>query len=996
METEGLVLKQKRRWRRSAAGIGIALCMAVTMSSSGVFATDNVSSTQNSAASEDFFSKIPVLENAVSYQAYLEEHSLKGPGSAPITIEGSSFDKEQSEGASLGADGSTVVTAERGKVSWSVEVPNSGMYNVSLEYYPTEGKGSSIERDLLINGELPFKESSSLMFYRLWQDKDKTYLTQTGNQTFPSQVETPAWETALARDVNGFYTEPLKYYLEKGTNLITLRSVREPMEIRKMVLQPPEQPVSYSQYVDNYKTAGAVVMENEMVKIQAEEANLKSSPSFAPLNDRTSMKTEPYHPSNIIMNTIGGKSWANAGDWMEWTINVPKTGFYNIATRFKQGESRGLFVTRKLTINGAVPFKEAEDIRFQYKGQFQVSRMVDVEGQDLLFYFEEGENKIRLEASLGAFAQMINQVENSTAVLNNLYRDIVVITGVTPDKYRDYQFTQRIPHLVSTMEHEAAYLEVVLNELNNLTGGSDKTAVLSKTVLQLRDTIKKPDLLAKNLASFKDNITALGKWTLDIKPQPLTLDYIMLCGTNTKLPKAEGNFFQGTWHELQAFGGSFFNTFTPESSVDGKDVQELDVWVTTGRDQMEVIRRLINETFETQNNTKVSLKLVSADVLLPATFTGRGPDVAIQIGSTLPVNFAFRDAALDLTQFGDFEEVKGRFLQGAMDYFKYNGGYYALPDQMSFPVVFYRKDVLSELQIPVPDTWDDIISVIPMLQKNNMEVYLDTATQLTLGSAASVGNSKAVNSVFLSMLYQNGGTLYNADGSRCEIDQPIGVDVFKSWTEFYTKHSFPKEADFVTRFRVGEVPIGVVDYTTYNKLSVSAPEIRGVWDISPMLGTLQEDGSIRRDTPCITSASLIVKNSVDRRGTKDVSWEFLKWWTSEETQAKYAREMESVLGSSARYPVANVAALEQSSWPAGPLSVLTESLEWVKGVEQVPGSYITGRYIDNAFKAVINDDLNPTENLYEYADMINDELIKKRTEFGLEGEGASQTASAGK
>lgn len=928
-------------------------------------------------------SRIPKLETSISYKEFLEQHDGTGYGTQPVSISGSGFESlEDMPGGAASGEG--VQTMETGSVTWKLQVPAAGLYNLEVDYFPTAGKGATIERAVLINGALPYSEAGSVLFRRAWVDENKNYKEQEGNQVFPSQVESPQWMTQTLYDVNGFYREPLKFYFQKGENTLTLRSTAEPMEVKEIRLAVPQPLPEYRDYLEQKQAGGAEIIASASVKVQAEDALVKSSPSFYPLNNRTSVKTEPYHPSNIVMNTIGGSAWAETGDWIQWEVEVPKSGLYRIVTRFQQSESKGLFTTRKVSINGEIPFQEAEDVRFPYSGQFQVSALSDPNGRELLFYFEEGTNVISMEASLGAFSNMIKQVESSTSVLNSLYRDIVVITSTTPDKYRDYQFDIRLPQMVPTMQQEVENLGGVLTEMQRLAGGSDKTAVLSKTILQLKEMIQDQDAVAKNLTSLKDNITALGKWTLDIKSQPLTLDYLLLCGSGDPLPKAEGNFFQNVWHEIQAFAGSFTNDFTPVSANSQKESVTLDVWVTTGRDQMEVIRRLINETFESEENIKVNLKLVNADVLLPATFTGRGPDVAIQIGSTLPVNFAFRDAAYDLTGFPDFQEVSQRFLPGAMEYFQYGDGFYALPDQMSFPVLFYRKDILAELQVPVPDTWDDVISIVPYLQKGNMEIYLDTATQLTLGSAASVGNSKAVNSVFLSMLYQNDGELYNEDGSRCEIDQPIGVDVFKRWTEFYTKHSFPKEADFVTRFRIGEIPLGVVDFTTYNKLSVSAPEIRGVWDIAPIPGTLQADGTVRRDTPCITSASLIVKNSVERRGTLDASWEFLKWWTDANTQTQYAREMETILGPAARYPVSNLESFQQAAWPVGALKVLNSSLEWVRGVPQVPGSYITGRSIDNAFKAVINDSLSPNDNIFDYTEQINDEIKKKRVEFGLE------------
>jgi len=45
---------------------------------------------------------------------------------------------------------------------------------------------------------------------------------------------------------------------------------------------------------------------------------------------------------------------------------------------------------------------------------------------------------------------------------------------------------------------------------------------------------------------------------------------------------------------------------------------------------------------------------------------------------------------------------------------------------------------------------------------------------------------------------------------------------------------------------------------------------------------------------------------------------------------------------------------------------------------------MTGRYLDNAFRSVINNSADPKDALYDYVQMINDELAKKRREFGLD------------
>ena len=113
------------------------------------------------------------------------------------------------------------------------------------------------------------------------------------------------------------------------------------------------------------------------------------------------------------------------------------------------------------------------------------------------------------------------------------------------------------------------------------------------------------------------------------------------------------------------------------------------------------------------------------------------------------------------------------------------------------------------------------------------------------------------------------------------------------------------------------------------------------------------------------------------------AWKFMKWWASTETQVRFGREMEAVLGSSARYATANVEALKQLSWKTAQIEVLEKSLDETIGVPEVPGSYYTPRHVVNGTRKVINEKDDARETLIDYARKINEELKRKRQEFNL-------------
>jgi hypothetical protein len=51
---------------------------------------------------------------------------------------------------------------------------------------------------------------------------------------------------------------------------------------------------------------------------------------------------------------------------------------------------------------------------------------------------------------------------------------------------------------------------------------------------------------------------------------------------------------------------------------------------------------------------------------------------------------------------------------------------------------------------------------------------------------------------------------------------------------------------------------------------------------------------------------------------------------------------------------------------------------------EIPGGYITSRYICTAALLVINNGLVPREAIIDYNKMINDEVAYMRREFGLD------------
>ena len=140
------------------------------------------------------------------------------------------------------------------------------------------------------------------------------------------------------------------------------------------------------------------------------------------------------------------------------------------------------------------------------------------------------------------------------------------------------------------------------------------------------------------------------------------------------------------------------------------------------------------------------------------------------------------------------------------------------------------------------------------------------------------------------------------------------------------------------------------------------------------------DKNMKNISLSATTTSMIMKTTK----LPKQSWEFLKWFTGADAQYSYATAIENKLGTSGRYATANIEAFNKLSWSSDALKTLSKQREYAMSIEQVPGGYFLDRHINNIFRKVINESADVRETVNEYTRIINDELTKKRKEFGLE------------
>lgn len=924
----------------------------------------------------DYEALLDVVKDSDSYERYISGHEAVYPDKQ-VVVYGGDF-TDASEGFERLADyeglgNACALTLEEGSITYEIYVEQEGFYNLRLVYYPTAGKNNEIGRALSLNGEIPYDAAQYLEFTRIWQDADEITRDARDNDVRPKQEEAPSWISAYLRDSEGFYQEALCFWFEKGVNTLTFDSTQEPMVIGQIILEQEGRPVSYEAYRNANAQAGYTQSHAEPVRIQAEDALYKSHSTLYPITDRSSPLTEPQNAAKTRLNTIGGTNWSLNGRWITWEVEAPEDGLYEIAVKYRQNKNQGVTVVRTLYIDGEIPFEEAAQLQFYYNNSWKTAALGNGE-ESYEFYLTQGRHTLTLMVSLDEeLAEILRMTDECVTQLNAAYRQLLMVIGTSPDTMRDYQLDLKVPGALQILEQQYAVIQILEEKTKAYSEGSkgSQTATIQNLMNQLRIMTENPKRIAKQWSAFKENIVALSSWELSMKEQPLEIDYLIVQQPGEKLPRAKAGFFASLIFEIKKFAASFVEDYDSIGNVYGGEA--LDVWILAdstaitsqsggGRDQAMVIKDLVDNYFVPQTGIPVNVKLVNKDVLLSATLAGEGPDVALNVAGKEPVNYALRNAAVDLTQFEDFEEVASWFYEDALTQFTYNGGIYALPQTMSFHVLFYRADILKELGIGIPRTWDEFYEALAVIQKSNMNVgILPDYTSYAM------------------FLYQYGGDYYAADGAACALDSEEAIAAFKQWAGNYSNYKMPITYDFANRFRTGEMPLAVGDYTNYNYLSVFAPEIKGMWGFTVVPGYEDENGNIDHSVSAWETASIIMATS----SHKKQGWEFLKWWMSADTQTEYGNGIENVLGVAGRVATANLEALGNLPWSSADYRQLTAQLEWVRAIPEIPGSYYLERNIKNAFYTVYDDNEDPREVLQDTVITINDEITSKRREFGL-------------
>ncbi|MBQ8894274.1 MAG: extracellular solute-binding protein [Clostridia bacterium] len=931
------------------------------------------------------------------YVDYYNEHAADDVELPTVKLEGNqvtSATAPYQSAATYEGRNQVLVMNGSGSLTYTVTIPQTGMYALGLEYFPLlgDGNGKDYEMAVKIDGALPHSDSDRYTLKRNWTDEEEeNSFDAIGNELYSKQVESARWLSKDVRDPDGVFDDPVKFYLTAGVHTITLDFISGVLALDYIELYNDGDGKSYSEYIAENDANGAVDATQEF-ELETENYVDKSESLIQPAYDRSDPKVTPYSISKTRLNVLGGESWNTNGQSVNWTIDVPEDGYYTIGVRYRQSYVEDSTSYRRLYIDGEVPFAEANALAFPFGigYHYTVLGQTDENGEevDYKFYLTKGTHEISMEVVIGPMADVSRQAEDVVYQLNYIYRKIIMVTGTSPDTYRDYELDTKIADLMDMFASVYEDILAIEEDVIAINGNLGSASIITILKKQLEDFIEAPYTIPDRLSTFKDNISTLSSWMLDLRDQPVQFDKFIFTGEGATPTRQIANFWENMAHEVRAFWSSFVDDYTSVGAA-SESGRSLVVWVGTGRDQATVLKTLCDNYFTPETDISVNVGLVPLGILSKAIVAGRGPDIALHVGRSEPMNLGVRDAVYDISQFEDYEDVVQRFTKYAMvpytlsttnDKGEAITEVYALPETQNFSMMFYRTDIFAELGISAPNTWDDFDNILPYIQANNMTVGLDSH----LGATAPT-----TGGVFYSFILQSGNTPYADGGVVTNFTEQFSINAFEKWTRYYLQYDLPTDYDWYTRFRNGEMPLVLQSYSNITYLQESAPELNGLWDVAPIPGTLDPETGIvdRSEESTGMSACMIVSKTIRQAKNPEQqlqdAWTFIKWWTSDDIAADYGNRVEMAIGSVARYTTSNLGAFEKIRWSSEEAAAIKEQRQWVQEIPELVGGYYVGRNLINAFRNVTNNHANPREKLFYYNEQINDEIWRKRSEYHL-------------
>ena len=856
---------------------------------------------------------------------------------------------------------------ENGWIEYRFQSDADLLVEMKLDFFPIDSGIRDIDMAMMLNDVYPFSEAQQLSFRKWWVTPHEFETDRYENEIMPKAVPSHRWIQQSVVDSQRLLAQPLLWRVQAGWNTLKIFQLQGSFLLGQVYLQPQQSAPSYDEYLSSHQQG---LLQTDTLLTYPAEHLAERNTLLTRFNTNREPLVSPFALIEGKLNVIDGATYQTSGQAITYEIEVPASGFYQLS--FKVLQSRVQTISyRRLFINGEVPFEEAHVMPFPASRSWQHVTLAPLAGNPYRFYFPAGTHQLTLEVNASMFRHDYQSIQTLMNEINDLTLAIKKITGNTIDPNREWDLKTYLPTIEATLDGFINTIEevdshwIATMQANRQSDVIASLSIAKRLLVTLRHDI---DAIPRRIGTLSGTsgsvLYRLGIILPLIIQSPLTIDEFYVHGQDANLPLVKAGFFLTIWVGIQRFFASFFSDQYRETT----NPDELVVWVSRSRQYVNLLQQMVDAEFTPLTGIPVRISInPNEEKLILASSASKQPDIAMGVAGWRPYDFAIRNNVYDLSTFEDFRSVSNRFYPGSFLQLIYQDGVFGLPETQNFYLLFYRKDIMNRLELDVPSTWDDVISILPELQRFGMNFY------------SMLSSSNAFKAFVLTMPFirQFGGEIFQADGLAAAYDDPKTIEALTLMTDLFTTYSLPLEVgSFYNEFRYGRLPIGVGDFGMYISLLHAAPEIAGLWDIAPLPG-IDQDGVVNRSFDGSSTSAMMFKQTKKA----NEGWSFLKWWTSASTQLDYAESLVSAYGPEYLWNTSNQEAFGQMSWDQQHRQTILDQWQWINDTAKTPASYRVERELSNIWNKVVFQGVNLRTAIEDSLIIANKEIRRKMIEF---------------
>ena len=160
-------------------------------------------------------------EEQDTYSGYYDTYADAAHPDAEFVLNGADYTQANCDTFEVGSytgtednsvrDNVLIWDSAEGAFTYTVEVPETGLYSIEATYCPIVSNTSEISLSLAVDGEVPYDTASRMTLNKVYRNKEDIKTDSAGNQVRPAQVQTEMWRTGWIGDSDGLFNEPLQF-----------------------------------------------------------------------------------------------------------------------------------------------------------------------------------------------------------------------------------------------------------------------------------------------------------------------------------------------------------------------------------------------------------------------------------------------------------------------------------------------------------------------------------------------------------------------------------------------------------------------------------------------------------------------------------------------------------------------------------------------------------------------------------------------------------------